>query len=364
MSMFKMKKNVLAVLVSLLLCITLIGCGGTELEETSAGSSTQGNAGKGGSESTKQEGEKISADRKVNWPDNIQFPSGSVGGGFYQVAGVLAKELEPALNIPISVMPSGGTGENLNLMEKGEVQMAIAGANVFYPAYTGTLQYEGKPKYSNFRLVAKLYNNPTLFYALKNSGITSIPELKGKRIGVGASPAAWDHLTGPILEAHGVSYDKDVEKVYVGFGDSATQIGDGLLDATISTVGMPAIKQIASQKELSYLMLEETAIDNLAKQYPFFSKITVNGADLPGYQGGKYVTLDVGGPYLIVHKDMPDELVYEVSKALYDNIKKMSESLIDLTAAGENPNLLATPIGDIPFHPGAEKFWKEKNLLQ
>lgn len=349
-------KKFIAMITVLVLTITLVGCGGTGSKPASADKQAQ----KGSEQNTGKRPDKKQA---AKGPDSIQFPSGSVGGGYYQVAGILAKEFEPQLKIPVSVMPSGGSGENINLIEKGEVQMAVAASNTLWPAYTGTLQYKNK-QYKNFRLVAKLYDNPTLFYALKKSGLESIKDLKGKRVGVGASPAAWDHITGPILEAHGISYDKDIKKLYVGFGDAATQVGDGLLDTTIANVGMPAIKQIASQKELSYLKFDEAAADQLAKKYPFYAKVIVEGSALPGYKGDKYVTIDIGGPYLVVNKDLPDEMVYQITKALYENIEKMSKNSTDLKEAAKNPARLATRLGEVPFHPGAEKFWKEKNLLK
>ena len=233
----------MAACMAALLAIALAACGG-------------GNSGAAGADSSSA----ASGNGATAAMTGIQFPSGSAGGSFYQVAGLIANELEPVLDIPVVVMPSGGSGENLNLIEKGEAQLGLVAANNLWPAYNGTLQYEGK-QYKNFRLIAQLYRNPVVYYSLEKSGISTIQDFKGKRIGAGASPAAWGYISQSMIEAHGLDFAKDVKPVYVGFGDAANQIGDGLLDATISNVGMPAIQQVASQNALNYIQLDDAAMD-------------------------------------------------------------------------------------------------------
>ena len=85
---------------------------------------------------------------------------------------------------------------------------------------------------------------------------------------------------------------------------------------------------------------------------------------MPGYQEDTFTTIDIGGPYLVAEKDVPDEVVYEITKVLYESMEKLSQNSNDLKATAKNREEMATPLGDLPFHPGAEKFWNEMNLLK
>ena len=214
------------------------------------------------------------------------------------------------------------------------------------------------------RLLGYLWYHPTLFMAVKDRGLNSIKDLKGKRIGVGVGPVTWDHITGPMIEAHGIDYRKDVRRVYAGFSAMANQVRDGLLDALIAVPGQPAVTELATARDIVYLSWDPKAVDRLAKEVPYFTKMTIPSGEMPrgSFEGDHYLTLDLGGPYLVVRPDMSETDAYLITKTIFGNVPKLARDFVRLRTIAKEPQLSVQPLGDIPFHPGAIQYWKEAGL--
>jgi TRAP transporter TAXI family solute receptor len=295
-------------------------------------------------------------------PSNAQLPTGSTGGGFYYVGGIIGNLLENNIDgLSVSVMPSQGSGENLNLIQNGEVSLALMGANSMYPAWSGTGDFEGR-QMQDFRILMHLYPNATVFVALENSGLSHMNQLEGERVAVGSAPIPWDAITGPFLEAHGVDYPDGIDVVYAGLGDGFAGVGDGRIDAAIGTANNAGVQQLASQRDVSFLEWDESARDELVAAAPYRNKIDVPASDLPGLDSGVYSTVDMGGPYLVAHKDISDEFAYEIVKVLNENIEEMAEQVGEFSYIRDNPAMRALPLGEAKFHPGAQRYWAEQGL--
>ncbi len=295
-------------------------------------------------------------------PSNAQFPTGPTGGGYYFVGGIIGNILENNIDgLSVSAMPSQGSGENLNLIQAGEVPISILGANSMYPAWAGMGDFEGR-QMQDFRALMHLYPNPTVFVALENSGITHMNQLAGKRVAAGSAPIPWDAITGPFLEAHNIDYPEDIDLVYGGHGDNFAGVGDGRIDATIGTANMAGVQQLANQRDINFLQWDESARDQLVNNIPYFAKIDVPAATLPGLDSGVYSTVDMGGPYLVAHKDISDEFAYEIVRVLNENINRLADQRGEFDFIRDNPEKRAKPLGDVEFHPGAQRYWEEQGL--
>jgi len=66
---------------------------------------------------------------------------------------------------------------------------------------------------------------------------------------------------------------------------------------------------------------------------------------------------------VIANKDVSEDEVYKFTKCVYDNFEKLSGVVINLEQIGGKENLVYNP-AKIPLHPGAEKFYKELDLLK
>ena len=298
----------------------------------------------------------------------FEIGSGSMGGIYYvsgnAIANVLQKKLD--LKIPITASATEGSAENIALLDQNRIQAGTVSSNGLYTAWEGKKPY--KKKHTDLRMLMQVFPNPTVFFALASNKITKLSELKGKRIGAGSGPSTWDILTGPFLEAHGIDYKTDVKKVYGSWEDLCNQVGDGLLDASIGNVSggvslMPAIYALATEKKVNYLEWDPKALETLPAKYPYFSKLTVPASSLPG-RTGDYTTLDIGSQTLVVREDMSEELAYKVTKTIHKNLGDLLASAKFFKYISDNPKFMTSKLGDIKFHPGAIKYWKEAGLWQ
>jgi TRAP transporter TAXI family solute receptor len=250
------------------------------------------------------------------------------------------------------------------LLDLGRIEAGTVASNALYPSWYGQKPYE--KQYRGARIAMWVFPNPTVFFALADKKITKIRDLKGKRVGVGAGPSTWDHLTGPFLEAHGIDYQKDIKRVYGSFEDLCNQVRDGLLDASIGNISaginlMPAISALAAEKKLVFLEWDPQAIESIPAKIPYFMKAVVSAAALPGRQTD-YVTLDLGAMLLVVRHDLPEDFIYKMTKTIHENLPELAKTTKLFKYAADNPKFMTQRLGDIEFHRGSVRYWKEVRL--
>lgn len=296
----------------------------------------------------------------------IEIATAPFGGSYYVVGTSIAKVFQDEMKIPCVGSVTEGGGENVRLIDRGSVQAATIPTSSLWMGWTGRKPYE--KQYQRSRIIAYLYPNPTAFFSLVSSNIKTIKQLKGKRVGCGAAPTTWDYITQPQLEAHGLDYQKDIRRVYGGFDALATQVGDGIIDASVTSVGggrflMPSVKELALSKPIIALEYDKDAISTMVQKVPYFSPFEMSPGILPGWEKRAYPTVDQSGPYLVVPEDLPEEVAYSMAKILHKNMDKLAKLSQELSYIVDNPKSLVTWQSKvIPFHPGAVRYWKESGL--
>lgn len=296
----------------------------------------------------------------------FEVGGGSVGGVYFIAANTFADLFQKKLgmNIPFTASASEGSAENVRLIDLGRMEAATIASNAMYPSWYGQKPYE--KQYRNGRIVMWVFPNPTVFFALAEKNITKIKDLKGKRVGVGAGPSTWDHLAGPFLEAHGIDYKKDIRRVYGSFEDLSNQVRDGLLDASIGNISagvnlLPAISALATEKRLAFLDWDTQAVEGLSAKIPYFKKAIVKAAALPGRQTD-YLTVDLGAQLFVVRHDLPEELVYKITEVIHKNLTELVKTVKFFSYAVDNPKFMTQKLGEVEFHPGSLRYWKEVGL--
>ncbi len=293
-------------------------------------------------------------------PQFITIVTGSTGGTYYPVGTILANHFNTALaetGTRWSAQSSGGTVENLDMMERGEAEMAIAMANLTGFAYTGTVRYEGR-KIENLRYVIGLWPDVTQFVVSGASGIKTWDDLRGKRVAVGPAASGTEFSSKVLLEAlAGLTFD-DIRAEYVGYSEAAHALQNGQLDAFNAEAGVPvgAVAELyAGRQEVNMLQFSTEDLAKVREVAPFYAGVLIPAGTYPGQESD----LRVAGikSVLIVTDDVPDDYVYQMLKVIYtrkDDL--MSEHAAFQKVDFDNP---IDGLFGAPLHPGAVKFYTE-----
>ena len=212
------------------------------------------------------------------------------------------------------------------------------------------------------RLIANLYPESVHVVVKKGSGIKSVADLKGKRVALDEPGSGTLVNARAILAAYGVT-EKDIKPEYIKPNQAGDKMKDGSLDAFFFTGGAPAgaISELASAGGgIDILPIDGPPAEALRKSSPFFAPDTIAANTYSGV--GQVQTLAVGAQ-LVTSDKIAADTVYEVTKALYGEAAQ--KQLANGHAKGkfitkEN----AVRSAGIPFHAGAERFYKEAGLLK
>ena len=306
----------------------------------------------------------------------FRIGTGGTAGTYYPIGGLIANAISNppgsrecdkggSCGVPglvATAVASNGSVANINGITSGQMESGFTQSDVAYWAYTGTGVYEGKPKVADLRLIANLYPETIHIVARKGAGISKVADLKGKRVSLDEPGSGTLVDARIILAAFGIT-EKDIKPEYLKPNQAGDKIRDGGLDAFFFVGGYPtgAISELASAGGgIELIPVTGPEVDKMRAQYAFFSPDTIPANTYKGI--GEVKTIAVGAQWVTSAKQ-PDALIYEVTKAMWnDNTRKLLDAG---HAKGKAIQLAsATEGAGIPFHPGAEKFYKEKGLLK
>lgn len=284
----------------------------------------------------------------------IYFP---IGGGFSTFIG--------SLGYKTSATATGATVENINALNSGQGEMAIAMADSVIQAVESFGAFEGKAPAKKLRAMMGLWPNYCQLVTTENSGIKSFADLKGKRVGVGAPNSGVEINARMMFEAHGMSY-KDCRIDYLSYGEAIDQMKNGLCDAAFVTSGLgnATIRELGVDKKIVFVPIEGEAREKLIAKYPFYIKATIP-ASVYGTSSDTE-TAAVMNIMLIDHK-LPDEVVYDLLENIYSDkgIEAIGASHGTAKANIKPDTALRGIIGtSVPLHPGAVKYYKDKGMMQ
>jgi TRAP transporter TAXI family solute receptor len=222
--------------------------------------------------------------------------------------------------------------------------------------------YEGKPKVADLRLIANLYPETIHLVARKGANIKSVADLKGKRVSLDEPGSGTLVDARIILGAYGIT-EKDIKPEYLKPNQAGDKMKDGGLDAFFFVGGYPtsAISELASSGGgVDLVPVTGPEVDKMLKEYGFFALDTIPANTYKGV--GEVKTIAVGAQWVTSAK-LPEALIYEITKAMWND---STRKLLDAGHAKGRAitKASATAGAGIPFHPGAEKFYKEAGLLK
>lgn len=325
-------KKVLSLFVAAIMLISLVACssGSTATATTDAGAE---------------------APKKVA---NLTVATGGTSGTYYGFTGVIAQTLNETLGdvLNLNVVSTGASKANVQLVDQGDADLAILQNDVMSYAYNATDMFSGEAPVRSFSAIASCYPETVQIVATKN--INSVADLKGKKVSVGDAGSGTEFNAIQILNAYGINPDKDITKSNQSFADSCDSLKNGTLDAAFVVAGHPtvAVTELGSSYDFNLVEVDAEHAEALKKDYPFYAPVTIEGGTY-GCVADDKQTVAVMATF-IASNDVSEDVVYAFTKALFEQKGDFQHA----KAALLDPKTGISGIG-IPFHPGAEKYYKE-----
>jgi len=172
---------------------------------------------------------------------------------------------------------------------------------------------------------------------------------------VGAAGSGTEANARQMLEVFGITY-KDIKAQYLSFGEAASNLKDGNIDAAFVTAGHPtaAIQDVSAQHKIVLIPVAGEPVDKLIKQYPFYTRLTIPANSYPGQD--KEVGAVAVKAMLVATDKMDAQMAFDITKSLYGNLERINVA----HAVGKQITKASARDGmSLPLHPGAEKFFKE-----
>ncbi len=297
----------------------------------------------------------VQAQPKPGWPKSVTIGAAPVGGVYFVWMGGYAKLLNDKMGIPGNVEVTGGPVHNTQLVDAKQVDFAPVTAGPVWEGWNGEGWAKGK-KHQNVRVIFPMYTSYFQMYALKKTGIRGISDLNGKSVGVGpvgGTPATyWPR----IFDIIGI---KPSRIVNAGSSDLNSQLKDGMLDANGQATGTPwgLVNEVETTHEINFFGVSGADADRVIARHPYLTK-----ANLPRglYKSTKDIEVETLSlwNFMTMHKDAPEDFVYEVVKKTFENV----DILIATHSSARETKAEFITFSPIPLHPGAARFYRERGI--
>lgn len=289
----------------------------------------------------------------------INVLTGGTSGVYYPVGSALATLYgEKIPNVQAQVQSTKASVENLNLLQQGKGELALALGDSVKFAWEGNADVGFKEPLAKLRGIAAAYPNFIQIAAAAESGVKTLADLKGRSLSVGAPKSGTELNARAILEAAGMSYD-DMSKVeYLPFAESVELQKNRQLDATLQSagIGVASIKDLATSMATQIVAVPADVVEKLGA--PFVPGLIPAGT----YEGQ---TEDVPTVavinFFVTHEDVSDETAYQMTKLMFENLPTLVAAHKSASAITLDTALSGMPI---PLHPGAERYYREVGLIK
>ena len=291
---------------------------------------------------------------------SFSMATGGTTGTYYPLGTAISNVItEYVDNVTVEARSTGASVANINLLKDGQADLAFVQNDIAYYAYNGVQVFEGK-KVDNIRGMMALYPEHIQIVTLADSGIDSVADLKGKRVAVGAPGSGVEANAKQILEVYGLTFDDLALADNLSFKDAVQKLKNNQLDAAFLTAGYPtaAVSELAASKSIKLISIDDEHAQKLMEKYPFYVQDVIPAGTYKGVD--EEVKTVAVKAILIIRDDIPEDVVYKMLDAIF----KHTDEIAKAHAKGAMINLDNAVDGmSIPWHPGAEKYFKEKGKI-
>ena len=290
---------------------------------------------------------------------NISIATGGTGGVYYPMGGGLANVLSkhvPGMQATAEV--TGGSVDNLNLIGSGKPYVAFSMVDAVLDAAKGQQKFQGRKV--DVKTLLVLYPNRMHVVTTESTGIKSMADLKGRRISAGSPGSATEIMAFRVMEGAGLDPMKDVTRERLGVAESANALKDKKIDAFFWVGGLPtaAVTDLASTPGTKIRLIDHAdAVEAMNKKWGnlYYADVIAKSTYAGMATDNKMASV---ANILVANSSMPDEQAYKIVKAIFDHQKDLIA--VHQEYANVKISIQKNASTSVPFHPGAEKYIKEK----
>lgn len=299
-------------------------------------------------------------------PSYIKIGTASQTGVYYPVGGGIANWVNQGSaehGIQASVEATDGSVFNINALMTGDIDFGIVQSDRQYQAWNGEAEWASTSKQEKLRTVCSLYTEMVTLAAAADAGIDSVADLAGKTVNIGNPGSGTRVNAEDVLAAAGLDPATDLETMDITAGESPKLFQDERIDAFFFTVGHPAgtfMELVAGRRAVKFIHIDGDAIESLIEDKPYYQQARIPIGNYPGIEGDRDTPTIGLKTSLVTSTDVDDDVVYEVTKAIFENLGNFR---------GAHPALAYLKAEEMvqgnfaPIHPGAERYFKEAGLL-
>lgn len=287
----------------------------------------------------------------------LSISTGGPGGVYFPLGGAMADLLNRELDgFIVTAESTAASVENSRLVGLGMSDMGMVLGSVAYAAHHGQEPFDGP---LDVVALFQLYPAPQHLVTLKDSGIGSVNDLRGRRVSTEAPGSGAETIALAILDTFGIDPDRDFTRARLSQNESADALVDRVVDAVFLNFAYPAaaVEQMAQVREIDLVPIEDDMLDAIIEAHPYFVRSVIPGGTYRGIDND--VTALGDSNVMVAHASMPDDVAYMIVKAIYENAATLHNvHPVALQLVPENG--IHSPI---PLHPGAERYFREVGAL-
>ncbi len=288
----------------------------------------------------------------------LNIVTGGTGAVYIVYGAGLAELLNKRLGTAASAQSTTASVDNMKLIRDGKADLAFTLADTAFDAVNGKGSFASPEKPSDAKALAVLYSNLTHLVVKESGGISSVPDLKGKRVSMGAAGSGTEIIANRTLEAYGLDPAADISRERLGAQDSANALRDGKIDAFFFSGGLPvpAILDLSTGTKIKMLDLADSIQKMTAKYGNFYFSIKIPKST---YNTAADVTVSGVANLLVVPSSFDPALAQAILATMFDN----KADLVKVHSAANDLSLEAAVVGSsIDYHQGAIDFYKSKGV--
>ncbi len=284
--------------------------------------------------------------------------TGSPGGVYYPLGGGMSVVIQKTVDgVRCAAESTGASVENSRLVGLGDTDMGMVMGSVGYKAVQGLDPFQEK-----YPLVAlfQMYPAPEHIVTTEDTNITSLADLKGKKVSIDVPGSGCSTMAKVILQEFGYDLDEDLQLAHLSQSESVQALKDGVIDACFFNFAYPAsaVMDLAATRDIVLVPVSGDLADKIVKKHPYYLKTSIPGGT---YDGVDEDVLCIGDSNVMVaHKDMDEELAYKVTKAIFENVDQGKYALVNIHPIAKQLTPQNAVNSPIKLHPGALRYFKEQ----